>query len=466
LIDCFGLDVDDDDALLPGEIPSLTNISAMFEDVDKTCRQETQDLYNSEGLSHMLSKDTGGVPASLQEWLTESRHKVLGRDGYRERAWKRLWAQSARLDAILIRFRNLSDQGKEEYLAATMNPESDSSRAETKAVVSNLTANKSLALYDSPSAEKMSIQGAILRYFLFSALMLTKRDSSEQRRAFSKLLSVWAHSRELNERQLRPRLGSPDKRNELMELDAIELKRSQEMTTAVQQFRSTLIRHQVEKFRFFVEDVAQMSKGLLLLLDNSLRQELLQVPPDTEIPKKHMTLKKLRKAQRIREEVARGGQDNSQKRVWPGVVFSAISLNIVRNAEDMIIDLGKDPKDFTGSVTEASPVATAPDPKDKKAAAKDKKPADKKGAEIKEESVKPSVLPDVWLQKIKDGSSVECLVSSAHRIVLEERSAVIDKYLKFLDDYLSDVREEYTTILTQEHSWNERWKRQVDMLKS
>ena len=43
------------------------------------------------------------------------------------------------------------------------------------------------------------------------------------------------------------------------------------------------------------------------LLDSTVYRELLLVPPDTTVPKKRMTLKRMRKAQRLREEV--GGAD-------------------------------------------------------------------------------------------------------------------------------------------------------------
>ena len=62
-------------------------------------------------------------------------------------------------------------------------------------------------------------------------------------------------------------------------------------------------------------------RGLLQLLDGTLTQAHLQVPPDTAVPKKHLTLKKLRKAQRLREEVRAGQPDNSHSRLvamaWP-----------------------------------------------------------------------------------------------------------------------------------------------------
>ena len=58
-----------------------------------------------------------------------------------------------------------------------------------------------------------------------------------------------------------------------------------------------------------------LRRGLLHVLDGTLTQAHLQVPPDTAVPKKHLTLKKLRKAQRLREEVRAGQPDNSHSRL-------------------------------------------------------------------------------------------------------------------------------------------------------
>ncbi len=58
-------------------------------------------------------------------------------------------------------------------------------------------------------------------------------------------------------------------------------------------------------------------------MDATLTQAHLHVPPDTAVPKKHLTLKKLRKAQRLREEVKAGQPDNSHSRC--GIVRSDLT---------------------------------------------------------------------------------------------------------------------------------------------
>jgi hypothetical protein len=69
-------------------------------------------------------------------------------------------------------------------------------------------------------------------------------------------------------------------------------------------FRSQLTRLQVARMKAFFEDLAAASCCLLM------------VPPHTALPKKHLTLKKLRIAQRLREEVAACKEDRSHSRLW------------------------------------------------------------------------------------------------------------------------------------------------------
>ena len=57
------------------------------------------------------------------------------------------------------------------------------------------------------------------------------------------------------------------------------------------------------------------------LLDSTVYRELLLVPPDTTVPKKRMTLKRLRKAQRLREEVSSGQESRSIERVWAPIRY-------------------------------------------------------------------------------------------------------------------------------------------------
>jgi hypothetical protein len=489
-----------DENLLPGgQVVTFPTIEAAFLDVDKVCRQETKQLYESEGLASILGPT--GVPASLNEWLHESKEKVLGRHGYRERAWKKLWSQMERLDSIFIRVRNISEQGRENFMASSnvgdgpeggehsdaqgghnnnhyeSAKESSTTKKGQGTLISSSTKKVSFAtaatsspmktLTDSTTAMikkvTMSVQGACIQSYLHSFVLLVKKEWFDQKQYFVKLLHIWQLSREKHERLLRPRLGSPDKADELEQLNQMECTRSLEMVSGVNKFRTSLIRSQMNAFRNFVEDLCNVSKGLLLMLDTIIRQELLLIPPDTEIPKKHMSLKKLRKAQRIREEVAKGNSDKSQRRVWPGIEFSEEMIHTIRSSEDMVVDLGQDPKDLTGS-DEAPPVVAAPPP-DAKKGAKDKKPDKNAPPPVAVPTSPPSLIPTPWMQKMKENSAVEGLVSSAHRIILEERHGAVEKYMQYLHSFFQEVREEYTTILKQEQSWIERWKRQVDMLK-
>jgi hypothetical protein len=69
------------------------------------------------------------------------------------------------------------------------------------------------------------------------------------------------------------------------------------------------------------------------------------------------------------------------------------------------------------------------------------------------------------LNALKEYSSVRALVSSAHRNVINERDRCVDSFSSTVIDGLHQVRDSYALILAQESSWNERWRRQVDMLR-
>eukprot|EP01037_Dinobryon_pediforme_P033318 gene33318-38703_t len=136
---------------------------------------------------------------------------------------------------------------------------------------------------------------------------------------FGRLLAVWEQGRQKNERLLRPRLGSPDALDALLALDSQEKERSQDFTDCLSKFRSQLLRAQVARMKLFLEDLCCVYRGFMTLLDATLTQSNLHVPPDTAVPKKHLTLKKLRKTQRRKEEVEAGQADTSHHRVWPGL---------------------------------------------------------------------------------------------------------------------------------------------------
>lgn len=485
---------------LPGMAALLPSLNLVYEDVFKICCQETKDLYSKEGLQSMLT-GPNGIPESLAIWLDESKLKLLGRHGYQEKAWKRVWYQMERLDNLFGRYRkeDAANSTDEVPLVAT--------------ATTPLPAGTAISHTLSPSPmfppAKLTIQSACILYFLQACLTYARYDYQFAQESLSKVLQIWNMSREKHERLLRPRLGSPDKVDELTQLDQQEKQRSKEMTEHIISFRTSLIRRQLERFRVFCEDLGLISKGLLYFLDGIFRQELVRLPPDTEIPKKHMTLKKLRKAQRIREEVARGGQDRSVRRVWPGIILDPSKIppdsgmnsatqaalphtvEIVRRFEDLVHDLGQQPSDTSAGeaievagiqLTNEEPAAAGKDAskkgggkdagKDaKKAAAPPAKPqsaSKKKGgnepADVAATSP-PSLLPDVWQDKVRSFSETESLVSSAHRMVIQERTQAIQRFTEYLQDILSEIRETTTTLLTQENSWIERWNRQVEMLR-
>lgn len=483
---------------LPGMAALLPSLSLVYDDVFKNCCQETKELYSKEGLQSMLT-GPNGIPESLAVWLDESKLKLLGRHGYQEKAWKRVWYQMERLDTLFGRYR------KDEASAGD-----EAHGAVTGGVGAAATSTALVAMANGASAvpsslpPKLSIQSACILYFMQACMTYARYEYAQAQESLAKVLQIWTVTREKHERLLRPRLGSPDKQDELSQLNEQEKQRSQEMTQHVVHYRTALIRRQVERFRVFCEDVGLIGKGLLYLLDGIFRQELVRLPPDTEIPKKHMTLKKLRKAQRIREEVARGGQDRSVRRVWPGIILDPAKIpadsgmnsatqaslphtvEIVRQFEDLVHDLGQQPSDTTpGDAIEVAgvPVATAVEEaaaggkkggkdtgKDAKKAAPPAKPASakKKGgaeADATPPTSPPSLLPDVWQDKVRTLSETEALVSSAHRLVIQERTQAIQRYTEFLQEVLQEIRESTTTLLSQEQSWNERWDRQVEMLR-
>jgi len=42
----------------------------------------------------------------------------------------------------------------------------------------------------------------------------------------------------------------------------------------------------------------------------------------------------------------------------------------------------------------------------------------------------------------------------------------MQNYLSYLQETLQDVRDDYSLLIKQEESWNERWKRQIEMLRN
>lgn len=385
-------------------------LQEVIESIDSKCRLETRELYKTEGKLDMLSD--GSVPLSLQQWLSESQEKVVGRGGYREKAWKKLWLQVERSEILFQRHQNL------EHVEVV--------------------------------PRKIGFPALCLRSISEAFLVHAKLDQIERESSFRKLMNIWQKGREKHERLLRPRLGSPDVVEELNDLNNVELQRSSELVENVTKFRTLLIRTQVKLLKRFYEDLGTCSKGLVLMLDTTYRQEQIQIPPDTDIPKKHMTLKKLRKAQRIKEEVALGMSDRSKQRTWPAINMQR-TLEVVRAVEDLVSDLG--------SLDEDTP------PKNDSNTDKKSKTKAVKAATDENDSETASLLLSAWMNNLRELSEVNSLVSSAHRIIITERDEAVDRYVTCIDSLFKHLREKYDAVLKQERSWNERWRRQVQMLR-
>lgn len=460
-------------------------IEAGFQQISKECRQETKDLYQSEGLLSTLN--ASGVPDSLEQWLHETQDKVLGRHGYREKAWKKVWSQLDRLDALLIRYRNLSaahkdgdndkeeddDEGEElqQKMSTKKSNKLSSSVTHSKGKLTTTTSKDSQEPATPTINRALSVQNACMYYYTTTCLYYAKEHLENHIKYFQTLLLVWEKGREKHERLLKPKLGSPDKADELNELNTVENQRSEDLITNVRQFRTLLVRKQIEKFRVYIVNLNNIYKGAMWAMDSTYRQELLQVPPDTEVPKKHLTLKKLRKMQRIKEEISKGGVDQSAVRKWPSIQLKDIA-DCIKSFEDLVEDLGKHPDDLTGGL--GPPVEAAPAAAAAAAPAGKKAPPPKKGNDkgapaptaTPAASTVPSLVPSSWVEKVTEDSIVEANVSSAQRVLVEERTESLLKYFQYLQETLKDIRDDYTLLIKQEESWNERWKRQVDMLRN
>ena len=213
-------------------------------------------------------------------------------------------------------------------------------------------------------------------------------------------------------------------------------------------FRSYVIQRLIERSKDFMTDLSVAYRGLIQLVDTTLYQELLMVPPDTAVPKRKLTLKRLRKAQRVRAAVAAGEEDWTIARTW-SVMPVDILVEKLQNMEDLLLEVP----------TEAPPQEEE-DPKAKKG---------KKGKAEPEPEVpaeKPSMVPSHWVDSVKTESSVYAKVSTAHRALIAGRDQALNQFTTCIDTTLQELRSRYDVVLQQEKSWMQRWQRQVNMLRS
>merc|ERR1711939_696663 len=183
----------------------------------------------------------------------------------------------------------------------------------------------------------------------------------------------------------------------------------------------------------------------------------LQVPPGVEMPRQKMTLKRLRKAQRIKENVEKGMEDTSVERIWPGLSTDAF-IAVVKLAESHVS--AEDIAAAMKTIEPESPVAAA-------AAAKSTKG---KASEKVKDSPPPetptSFVPASWVQSIAEKTALRGSVTTAQRILIAERDQSMENFATFVQSLIEENVSMYGSILSQEDSWHERWKRQVEMLKA
>jgi hypothetical protein len=405
-----------DDAVI---VTGFQHFFMVMDEAEAECKKETVQLYESEGRGALIKSFPGGIPESLALWLQESRKKLLAPGGHREKAWKRLWGQVEALDTILAR---------------------------------------SLGPLNSPEP-KLGLPAMSLRGVQVAFISYIKCDRFDRQDKFSKVINVLVKARTKHDRLLRPRLGSPDASQELNQLDSTEKQRSVDFSNAVLEFRSGLVKHLATIAKSFVEVVCIVSTSHLAGIDNTTRLEILQVPPDTEVPKKRMTLKKLRKVERIQASVSAGAEDISKSRVWPPISPDSM-IATLRAIDDMIRPEDRD----VAVAVEPSPAVDAKAPK----AAAGKKGAAPVAAEPTQtvEANPTSIVTDTWLKTIAEKSAKRALVSSAHRLLVNERDAAVETFFNQLKLIFDSIRASYDTMLEQERSWSDRWSRQVEMLKN
>ena len=268
-----------------------------------------------------------------------------------------------------------------------------------------------------------------MRYLCESYILNIKLEQQTKMNLFLKSVRIWVKGRDKHERLLRPRLGSPDAVLELEQLDAIELQRSSEMLNGILFYRKSVLKRILEFSMIYIEDITKCSKSLLLYTDTSLTQDVIKVPPDTAIPKVRMTLKRLRKAERVKNALDKGQEDNTQMRIWDGI-----------NMEQF--------NEFVLLLTNILNSNTT---------------TNSNSNETNTESELPNVIE--FVTNIVKQSSVRAMVSTAHRSLINERNRAIQSYLNTIIEVVHEYSDDFSLFLQQERSWNERWQRQVNMLR-
>ena len=265
--------------------------------MEEACKRETKDLYTSEGKADRLGDD--GVPDSLRTWLAESRRKVLGEGGYREKAARRLRAQVQLMETLIAKTPELPLQDPDALGAPA-------------AIIADVV-NRCKAEADA------------------------RRAATAQR--FGEAMRAWIKKRDAHRSALRPQLGSPDAREELTQLCEAESIRREEVKAAVAEARATVIKDAAVVARRFLGRMASSSAECFGTLDGlTYNDDLGWLPGDENLFVKRKSLKRLRKMRRkagpdaegeiLRETGLSYGEGRGRRfpsRTWPGVDAKAFA---------------------------------------------------------------------------------------------------------------------------------------------
>jgi len=71
-----------------------------------------------------------------------------------------------------------------------------------------------------------------------------------------------------------------------------------------------------------------------------------------------------------------------------------------------------------------------------------------------------------WMAELAQSSGLVSLVTPAHRTLFRERDLACSAFLHHVLVFSRTARAKYADLLQQERNWQERWTRQVDLLKS
>ncbi len=406
-------EVDPDDAIELDEATALLvadreeregDLAQLVDDVEEACKAETKDLYTSEGKADRLGDD--GVPDSLRTWLAESRRKVLGEGGYREKAARRLRAQVQLMETLIAKTPELHLQDPDVLGAPA-------------AIVADVV-NRCKAEADA------------------------RRASTAQR--FGEAMRAWIKKRDAHRSALRPQLGSPDSREELTQLCEAESVRREEVKAAVAEARETVIKDAAIVARRFLGRMASSSAECFGTLDGlTYNDDLGWLPGDENLFVKRKSLKRLRKMRRKAGPDAEGeilqetglsyGEGRGRRfplRTWPGV----------------------DAKAFAKVEEPPTPEEPAEEP------AEDAEPTDGEAAPAEEEE-----LEGPWVCVVASmGEARDALVTTAHRQLVRARDAAVSDYLAYYESSNADMLAHYDALVAEEESWHGTWEGLVKSL--